>query len=594
MIAFVKATSTLTDFSIGSVVRTILEASSLEDDEQYFQMVQLLDVFNIRTSSGVDLDARMADLNLVRIQPTTSVGFITIQDGSLITDNLAFDSNATDTTVSLDSTTRFPVVGFPYTIRIGEGTTSVEDIPVSANNVGTGVLTVLALVNAHALGAVVSVVTGAADITISSGLQVSVPASGSSAALNFLTSESGTIVNGNLNSTRITTKAVIPGIDSNIGRGQLTKFTASSPFSSATVTNDAFFSGGGSAERDRAFQNRGFDHLQSLSNATPLALKSAVLGVSDPVTGRRISSSSAYENFSADEVIIYVDDGSGFIPDQTILAKDQLDTPYAASGQLSLSVTDAEDFPSEGFILISPESAQAEVLPFSAVDYSLNNITVSTATVNTHDSGDEVVQVEILAESSDAGLLFFSLRKSPVVRNSFRIWVGPSASSLTLQTLGTDYYLNKARGRIEFLVVIPLASYVVITYSYYTGLIYQAQKFINGSPDTTTFPGIVAAGIETTVETPTIRRITVRASITARNGIAEEDLVASAQAAVESYIVALGIGEDIILSEIIERIMGVSGVFNVSVQLPTSDVSVPFNELPLPFASSGTSLVTIN
>ena len=70
--------------------------------------------------------------------------------------------------------------------------------------------------------------------------------------------------------------------------------------------------------------------------------------------------------------------------------------------------------------------------------------------------------------------------------------------------------------------------------------------------------------------------------------------MASAQAAVESYIVALGIGEDIILSEIIERIMGVSGVFNVSVQLPTSDVSVPFNELPLPFASSGTSLVTIN
>ena len=492
MIAFVQSTSDLTDFSVGSVVRTILEASSLEDDEQYFQMVQLLDVFNIRTSSGVDLDARMADLNLVRMQPTTSVGFATIQDGSLLTDNLAFDSNATDTTVSLDSTTRFPVVGFPYTIRIGEGTTSVEDIPVSANNVGTGVLTVLALVNSHSLGAVVSIVTGAADIAISSGLQVSVPAAGDRAALNFITAETGTIVNGNLNSTRITTKAVIPGIDSNIGRGQLTKFTASSPFSSATITNDAFFSGGGPVERDREFQNRGFDHLQSLSNATPLALKSAVLGVSDPVTGRRISSSSVYENFSADEVIIYVDDGSGFIPDQTILAKDQLDTTYAATGQLSLSVTDAEDFPSEGFILISPESAQAEVLPFSAVDYSLNNITVSTATVNTHTAGDEVSQVEILADSSDAGLLFFSLKKSPVVRNSFRIWVGPSASSLTLQTLGTDYYLNKARGRIEFLVAIPLASYVAITYSYYTGLIYQAQKFINGSPDTTTFPGIVS------------------------------------------------------------------------------------------------------
>ena len=41
MIAYVQFRTGISDFTVGSIVRTVLEASALEDDEQYFQMVQL-------------------------------------------------------------------------------------------------------------------------------------------------------------------------------------------------------------------------------------------------------------------------------------------------------------------------------------------------------------------------------------------------------------------------------------------------------------------------------------------------------------------------------------------------------------------------
>ena len=39
MIAYVQSNTVVSDFNVGSVARTLLEAAALEDDEQYFQMV---------------------------------------------------------------------------------------------------------------------------------------------------------------------------------------------------------------------------------------------------------------------------------------------------------------------------------------------------------------------------------------------------------------------------------------------------------------------------------------------------------------------------------------------------------------------------
>src|ERR1700687_6013403 len=92
MINYVKAHSTLTDMEIGSNIRTILEAASLEDDEIYFQCVNLLDAFSINNASGTDLDARAADSGVIRLQPAASAGQVVIQDETLIKSTLSLSA----------------------------------------------------------------------------------------------------------------------------------------------------------------------------------------------------------------------------------------------------------------------------------------------------------------------------------------------------------------------------------------------------------------------------------------------------------------------------------------------------------------------
>lgn len=92
MIAHVRATTRISDFTVGSVARTILEAAALEDDEQYFQMAQLLEAFSILTAAGSLLDERLADFDLRREQAKYAVGAVQFFDSNLITDQVAADS----------------------------------------------------------------------------------------------------------------------------------------------------------------------------------------------------------------------------------------------------------------------------------------------------------------------------------------------------------------------------------------------------------------------------------------------------------------------------------------------------------------------
>lgn len=584
----------ITDYNVGSAIRTILEAASREDDEQYFQMVQLLDAFNIFSASGTDLDARVADADLTRLQPAASTGRIKIQDENLIKSTLRFDALTTATTIELEDSTKFPTVGFPYTVRIGEETVEVEDVSVSANNTTTNTLSVSVLTKDHDIGDRVAFVSGVADLTLAANIQVQTPAVGTEAPIVFVSIEQGTIVNGNYRSTPIKAKAVVPGKSGNIGAGRISEFSSSPPFTGASVTNITSFSSGRNTETDAELRDRYLLKLQSLSAGTPLALKEGVLGITDPSTGQRVVTSNVFEDFVNDEVIVYVDDGTGFVPDQVLLPRDSLDASSIV-GASSLSAVDASEFPGEGFILVSPEnSAQIELIEYSSVNYTTNDFTLATNAVNAHDSGDEVLLVEVVTLSSDPGQTYFTLNNYPVVRNSERIWVD-TGGGLVLQAEDVDYLINRGRSQFELLNALPAGAVVVVSYSYYTGLIFQAQRVINGDPeDETNFPGVAAGGIITVVETPTIRRITVKATITVRAGFNEETVALLVKESIENYISSLGIGEDVILAEIIERGMNVAGMTNMSVQLPSSDVSVLFNELPVPFNAAGESLVTVN
>lgn len=597
MIAFMELHTDVTDYEIGSAVRTLIEAAALEDDEQYFQMVQLLDAFRISTSSGQDLDERLAEYGQVRLQPAASAGDVVFRDTLLVTDFVAFNIVASAGSVIVTDSSSFPTSGFPITIRIGEGTTAVEDVSVTANDTGTGTLTLSGTTTyAHDAGERVSLVDGLADKTISPGVRPQVPATGTQGTIVFVTTESGTLVNGNYQSTPISARAEVPGRAGNVGAGKITEFASSAPFSGAAVTNISKTGGGRDLETDAAFRDRGLAALQSLSKGTVLALREGTLGVEDPVSGQRVTTASVIESFANNEVIVYVDDGTGFTPDTIGLSRSTL-TSSEIIGASTFTVADSSGFPEEGFVVVSPESgAQIEVLAFSGVNHTTNVISLVGTAANAHDSGDEIALVDVVEDAAEAGQNHFQLAGFPVVRDALRVWLDDTgAGTPVLQILNTDYVVNRGTGQIEFIGSgVSSGSVVVASYTYYTNLIAQVQKVIDGDlDDPTNFPGIRAGGVKVVVETPAIRRISVRLAITAAAGVQEDSLIPQVQEAVEGYINSLGVGENVILFEIIEQAMAVTGMFDVTVSDPLINTVILENELPVPYDSAGNSLVVV-
>jgi len=595
-IAYVRMQTDLTDFEVGSVIRTIIEAAALEDDEQYFQMVQLLDAFRLSSSTGQDLDDRVADFNIVRLQPQSATGYIVIQNGNLVTSTLSFNTIPGATTVLVGNSTKFPTSGFPVNVRIGEGTTLVEDNTITGNNTTTGQLTFgSALNNSHSVGDRVSVVSGT-NIQLVPGIRGQVPATSTSPAVVFVSVDTGTLVAGNLSSTPIKVRAEIPGTAGNVGTAQITQFVSSPPFDGAALTNQSNTSGGRDIESDDELRDRAFASIQSLSRGTVLTLQQGVLGVEDPVTSQRVTTSNVLESFVTNEVTVYVDDGTGFTPDEVELARTFLHTNIGIAAS-SVVLDDVSNYPSQGVLIIEPSDlSKMEIIAFTAVNYATNTVTLATITAHAHIAGVEVSVVDQLTSNAESGESFFDLSKSPVVRASFRLWVKPPSQNPQLMTEDTDYFLNRGVGQIEFIGSgVAAGSAVIASYSYYTGLIAQVQKVINGDPtDPTNYPGLRAGGVRVIADTPVIRRVSVRLAISAKHGFQEQDLVPSVRETVEAYINGLGIGADVVLAEIIRRVMSVTGVADVVVSLPTSNVVVLENELPRPIDAAGTSLVSVN
>lgn len=599
MIAYISSNTDITDFEIGSVARTFVEAAAIQDDEQYFQLVQLLDDFSISKAFGTDLDQRVLDAGLVRITPRAATGTIYYTNEALKKTTVNTNAATAATSLVVVSATKLPsAASLPYTIRIGEGTTGVEDVTVSA--IATNTLTITALVNDHLVGERVAYVDASSNISINSGIQTKTISTNGDPVVTFTSTTAAILVNGNYYSTKARAKATTFGKEGNVTKGAIKTFTSSVPFAGAGVTNLFSFSGGRSSETDAELKDRYRNKIQSLSAGTPLTLQQAVLGVRDVVTGQTVVTSSLREDFANNEVIVYIDDGTGFTPDKAMLASNFFRTTVG-SGQTTvtlLSASGAANFPTTGYILLSPESnSQREIKAFTGVNYTTNVITLSGTTANGHDANDEVVLVDYIEQLNiEAGRKYFKLKNFPVVRNSLRVWFGSSGASFSLKTEGTDFIINKATGNLEVLGAgLGLNGSIIATYSYYTGLVATAQKVLNGDPtDQVNFPGVVAAGVKTVVETPSIRRINVKVVITPIDGASKSDIIPVAIQSIENYILSLGIGGDVVKAEIATRVMEINGVYDCDVQLPANNITIFEDEISYPFDSDGNTLVIVS
>jgi len=609
MIAHVQRFTTISDFTPGSVIRTMLEACALEDDEQYFQMVQLLDMFSIASATGNDLDRRMADFGLTRFAPRAATGKVRFFDNNLIQNSVSQDALVGATTVVVFDSIQFPATGFPYEIRIAEGTSRVMNVLVTANNVTTGELTLSAgtpyavlVNNALGEGDRVSLVTGSVDRNVGIGVQVQSPPTNVESVKLYTTQEQGFIVGGNFFSNEVAIQANSTGIGSNVAVNSITQFVASPSFTGAGVINSGTaVSGGRIRETDDNFRTRGLNSIQSLSRGTPLALKTFSLGVEDAVTGQVVTFASVQEDFITNEVIVYVDDGAGFAADTTAYDTETLlgpGSPVAISSP-TLDLGDASLFPSAGYVLIQAEGVNlAELIEYTSKTGNTLNLATNTTSIHASGAGSGalVSQVAILEQSTEAGQRRFRVTNAPITSGTVELSVLEPGSVWTTLVKDTDYVLDRGTGEIQIsdLGGLPALTQVVINYSYHTNLIARVQKVLEGDPtNSQNFPGVKAAGIRLVVEVPSKSPIVVQANISAKEGFIEEDLAPLVIQNIEAYIGDLGIGGNVIVSKIIDVAFNVVGVRDINVVTPVANVTIFEDQLPTPYDNNGNSLVTV-
>lgn len=110
-------------------------------------------------------------------------------------------------------------------------------------------------------------------------------------------------------------------------------------------------------------------------------------------------------------------------------------------------------------------------------------------------------------------------------------------------------------------------------YTYYTGLMRTAQRIVDGyEPDASSYPGQRAVGSSIEILPPLTKTISITLNITTRDGVSLTDITNDIKSTIIRYISSLGVGEDVILSEIVARTMSINGVDAVTFTNPSPSV----------------------
>jgi uncharacterized phage protein gp47/JayE len=116
-------------------------------------------------------------------------------------------------------------------------------------------------------------------------------------------------------------------------------------------------------------------------------------------------------------------------------------------------------------------------------------------------------------------------------------------------------------------------------YKIFGGLIREAQRTLDGVPTSISrYPGIKSTGTDVSVLPPIPRSIAITFRVGAREGISINTIATIIRSSITSFISGLGLGQDVILSEVISVVQDIPGVASVQVisTLPEAvDGSIP-------------------
>lgn len=110
------------------------------------------------------------------------------------------------------------------------------------------------------------------------------------------------------------------------------------------------------------------------------------------------------------------------------------------------------------------------------------------------------------------------------------------------------------------------------SYRYNTGLIAEANRIVYGDPrDSTTYPGVAAAGAEIFIKAPLVKRIEVAIDVRIKTGIPFTTIVEEVRNSVTSLINSNPVGKSIAISDIITTVGSITGIQAVAISSPQYD-----------------------
>ena len=364
----------LTDVNPGSVLDLLTQAVAQEDFNQYVQMSQIVRLVDLNSTTGTDLENRAFEYGLTRLIASQATGQVTLNRADPSQTNGVYTKVSTtfisagvlapsrgDLTLNVNSTAGF--VALNGRVVIGRGLANEEirfisSIPAN----GTQIILTAALENDHSFTEEVtfipaSGVVGGTDIVVNGGETVTVPATGTNAALDFEILNDTTLFAGEATLLAIDVRALLAGTQGNVGSGSITQTT----IGGLSVTNPSSFTTGTDLETDASLRDRIRSHIQSLSRGTQQAVLNAIVGLVDPVSSKRVVSANVVLPQTSGEVVdVYIDDGFGFEPTFTAQANETV-VDNASNGTTRLQLDFAP------LVKAQIESANAEPFDLSAV-----------------------------------------------------------------------------------------------------------------------------------------------------------------------------------------------------------------------------------
>lgn len=459
MLSVLIAQLGLNDINPGSVIDVLTQAAAQQDFSLYYQIAQVSRLADLAALTGQDLDIKGFEYGLTRRTAVKASGLITIRrPAGFVKVSTTFYAGFPapvigDTQIFVNDASNV-LIGSSGTLILGRGTNNEETVsyttaPTNFVNYYQIVLTA-PLTKNHAIQETVILSQGV-DLAIPSDTVVSVPATGVSEEILFVTVNSQVLLAGELEVSGVEVLASLPGSDGNVASLSMNGASAfpSPPFPGARAFNESKFTTGRDVETDDEFRDRIKGAVQSLSRGVKQAILNAIVGLVDPETAKRVVSASVVLPVEdAGAVKVYIDDGTGFEPSFAAQGFEiirgaatggetrlQLDQFPIAKAQIETVVAEPFDMSAGALTLTYAVGLEQETITFNPADFRFSEIATAeevAAAINdksallearTSDSGGRIIisakrdineDLQVLSGTANPILTFPTDRKETV------------------------------------------------------------------------------------------------------------------------------------------------------------------------------------